>query len=122
MSITPEILQQAFQKGKSQHGGKKEDYFAPLYLSEKSGRPLEEVFRFCSFKKNTSGIDAYYIDREAGNLYLYLFRWTEQPEAFKDAYQHLIHKGMEQIFHESSFDPSPDPLPSRLKMDLQEFQ
>lgn len=122
MAITLEEIQQAQIQFKSKYDGNKEDYFAALYLSEKFGKPAEHVILNCAFGNNDYGIDAYYIDKETRNLYLYQFKWSDNYELFKATYKRLISCGIEYIFGDPVIDSSINPVISRLKVELQEYQ
>ena len=72
MAITVESLTETYHKYKSKFYGQKEDYFAPLFIAEKFDRRVETILPNCVFgKNNDEGIDAYFIDKDARNLYLY---------------------------------------------------
>ena len=118
MAISIDQINEAYRAFKTKYDGTKQDYFAPLYLSEKFTVSIESVISKCSFVKNSIGIDAYYIDTETRILYLYLFKWSENHELFKDSYKNLIDNGIEVIFgnkeHESNI------LISRIKRELKE--
>src|SRR4051812_37723676 len=122
MAITNEQLQSAFARPQSKQGGRKEDYFPALYLAEKFSKPLEDVLGYCSFGKNPYGFEAYYVDRETRNLYLYLFRWSDNYEQFKEGYKTLIENGIEKIFTDDATLQYGNSMFSRLKMDLQEYR
>ena len=97
MAITPERLTETFQKYKSKYYGKPEDYFAPLYISDKFDRPLEAVIGNCAFGHNDAGFTAYHIEKGARNLYLYIFNWSDDYEQFKVPFKRLIKTGIENI-------------------------
>lgn len=122
MAITLERLTEAFLQYKSKYDGTKEDYFAALYLSDKFERPIESVLANCAYGNNDYGFDAYYIDRDTRNLYLYQFKWSGNYELFKDSYKRIINFGIERIFGDPYIDSSVNSLISRLRIDLQEFQ
>jgi hypothetical protein len=122
MAISVERLNETLLKYKAKYDGCKEDYFAALYLSDKFEKPLLKTLDYCAFGNNDYGIDAYYIDRETRNLYLYQFKWSDNYELFKETYKRLIRNGIEQIFGNPNVDSSINPIISRLKLDLQEFQ
>lgn len=122
MAITQELLDETFKKYKSKHEGKKEDYFAALYIVEKHDKKLEDVFQYCVFGNNDYGFDGYYIDREAKNLYLYQFKWSENHEQFKGSYERLIKDGMEMIFGNPFQDSNLNPTIRKLKYELDEYK
>jgi hypothetical protein len=104
------------------HKGCKEDYFACLYLTKKFRTQVQEIARQCSFGNNDYGIDAYHIDREGRNLYLYQFKWSEQHHLFKESLDRLAKDGMEMIFGNALQDPEKNELLRNLKADLYEHQ
>ena len=121
MSITLERLTETYLKYKSKHYGHKEDYFAPLFIADKFDRKVEAVLPYCSIGKNEEGIEAYYIERGAKNLYLYHFEWGENFELFKDAYKRLVKDGVETIFGNGSTAYT-GKLTTQLKMELEEYK
>ena len=121
MAITPERLTETFQKYKSKYYGKPEDYFAPLYISDKFDRPLEAVIGNCAFGHNDAGFTAYHIEKGARNLYLYIFNWSDDYELFKVPFKRLIKTGIENIFGDDRTAPE-SPLIAKLKYSLEEYQ
>lgn len=122
MSITINRLSEAFTTFKNRYGGNREDYFPALFISDKFGKPTEAVLDHCAFGPRGSGIDAYYIDKEAKNLYLYQFKWSDNHELFKDAYRQLIKDGIENIFSDRPAMAGDPPLIGKIKLDLEEFK
>jgi hypothetical protein len=122
MAITQEKLNETFNLFKTKFEGKKEDYFAPLYIADKHDKKLEDVFEFSVFGNNDYGIDGYYIDRDARNLYLYQFKWSENHEQFKGSYERLIKDGMEMIFGNPLQDSNLNPTIRKLKYELEEYK
>jgi hypothetical protein len=118
MKITEEKLAETCKKFKEQYGGRKEDYFAPLFLAEEHGKNIEDVLSNCSFGSYDYGIDAYYIDKEAKNLYLYQFKWSEKYEGFKESFKRLIDEGIERIFGNPLANPKVSELILKLKRDV----
>lgn len=98
MGVTKEDLDRTYAAFKSKHGGLKEDYFAALYLAEQFGRRFEDVAHQVAFGNNDFGIDAFYLDREARNLYLYQFKWSENHHLFKESLQRVARDGIDRIF------------------------
>ena len=122
MAITQDRLTETFIQLKSKHGGLKEDYFAPLFISDKFEKPIESIIDYCAFGNNDYGIDAYYIDKESKNLYLYQFKWSDNYELFKETYKRLIKDGVERIFGDPFTDSQINSVIPRLKLDLQEYK
>lgn len=122
MAITLDRLTETYTKFKPKYEGVKEDYFAPLFISDKFEKPIETILDYCAFGKNDYGIDAYYIDKEAKNLYLYQFKWSDNYELFKETYKRLIKDGIERIFGDPNTDSSINKLIPKLKLDLEEYK
>ncbi|MFN9494596.1 MAG: PDDEXK nuclease domain-containing protein, partial [Bacteroidota bacterium] len=107
---------------KSKYGGLKEDYFTPLFISDKFERPIETIIDNCAFGNNDYGIDGYYIDKESKNLYLYQFKWSDNYELFKETYKRLIKDGVERIFGDPLTDSFINKVVPKLKLELQEYK
>ncbi len=122
MAITQDKLTETYTQLKSKHGGLKEDYFAPLFISDKFEKPIESIIDYCAFGNNDYGIDGYYIDKESKNLYLYQFKWSDNHELFKETYKRLIKDGIERIFGNPYTDSQINSVIPRLKLDLQEYK
>jgi len=122
MPITLDRLKETFNQFKSKHEGMKEDYFAPLFISDKFEKPIESVLSNCAFGNNDYGIDGYYIDIETKNLYLYQFKWSDNYELFKETYKRLIKDGIERIFGDTFIDSSANQVIPRIKLELQEYK
>jgi hypothetical protein len=122
MAITPEMLTATFNKYKVKYEGRKEDYFSPLYIANKFEKPIESVLDHCAYGNNDYGFDGYHIEKDAKNLYLYQFKWSENHELFKESYKRLIKDGIERIFGDPLTDSSINSLIPRLKLDLQEYR
>ncbi|WFU25126.1 AIPR family protein [Bradyrhizobium sp. CB1717] len=99
MGITNRDLDQAYELYKTQYGGRREDYFALLYLTREFDRIPEQVARHIAFGKDaTEGVNAFHVDPNRRNLYLYQFQWSAQQQSFKEPLRHLAREGMERIF------------------------
>jgi hypothetical protein len=102
------------------HGGHKEDYFAFLYMKRKFKVEPEEVAHQIAFGNNDYGIDAYYIDRQARNLYLFQFKWTESHGQFRDSMVRLAESGLPRVFGNPNQDPAQNEFLRYLAQDLRE--
>lgn len=100
--------------------GCKEDYFACLYLKNKFRCSVSELAPRIAFGGNDYGLDAYYVDREAKNLYLYQFKWSESHNLFKDSLDRLAKDGMQRIFGNPFADPTANELLNTLRAELSE--
>jgi len=102
------------------YGGRKEDYFALLYLTRKFKVDVDEIAHQVAFGGNDYGIDAYFVDRDARNLYLYQFKWSEDHSQFKQSMERLAKDGFARVFGSTSQDPIQNDVLSYLKNDLRE--
>jgi hypothetical protein len=100
--------------------GRREDYFALLYLTKKFGVEPEEISHQVCFGNNDYGIDAYYLNLPARNLYLYQFKWSEDHMQFRPSMERLAQDGIERIFGAETQDPKKADLLSYLRRDLEE--
>lgn len=99
MGITYRDLEQAYAQHKAQYGGSKEDYFALLYLTREFEKSPDQVARHIAFGKDVAeGINAFHVDANRRNLYLFQFQFKKQYQAFQEPLRRLAHEGMERIF------------------------
>ena len=119
MKITQKDLDQAYVDYSETHHGSKEDYFALVYLIRKFKLSAEEAVLQIAFGGNDYGFDAFHFDREARNLYLYQFKWSENPGLFKASFTRLIAAGMDAVFG-SPADPSENPVLVQLREIIRE--
>jgi len=115
-------LDQLFVDLRDTYGGMKEDYFALLYLQRKFKCDIESFAHQVAFGGNDYGIDAYYVDRAARNLYLLQFKWSEDHNLFKESIDRLIKDGIETIFGNPQTDASRNEYLRYLKADIRECQ
>lgn len=115
-------LDQLYTDWSEKYGGKKEDYFALLYMGKKFKVEVEDTAKRVAFNGNDYGIDGYFVDREGRNLYLFQFKWSENHNLFKESLDRLAKDGMERIFGKVSPDPEKNPLLTQLSAELYESQ
>jgi len=96
--ITQREIDETYKTYKKYYEGRREDYFALLYLSKKFNLSLEEAASYIAFGGNDYGVDAFYFVEEKRNLYLYQFKWSVDHMLFKSSFQRLIKDGLEKIF------------------------
>lgn len=125
MSITKkdsQELDQLYSDYSDKYQGRKEDYFALIYLTKKFKCQIEDVAHQVAFGGNDYGLDAYFVDREGRNLYLLQFKWSENHNLFKDSLERLAKDGMERIFGNPLQDAMQNEYLRYLKADLREHQ
>jgi hypothetical protein len=115
-----QALDHAYAEFKGKYEGRKEDYFALLYLCKRFKVDAHETAHRIAFKGNDYGLDAYYVDHEARNLYLYQFKWSESFDQFKDSMIRLRDSGINHIFGNAFPDDLENDLLKYLKKDLKE--
>lgn len=113
-------LDQIYSERKSKFGGRKEDYFAFLYICRKFKCSPEDIGNQVAFGGNDYGLDAFYLDRPSFNLYLYQFKWAENHNLFKGSMERLAKDGMQRIFGVGMPDPYKNELLNRLRGELSE--
>ena len=105
------------------HNGRKEDCFALLYLSRKFKREMEEVAHQVAWGGNDYGLDGYFIDPDAKNLYLFQFKWSEDHHQFKGSMERLAKDGLARIFGAATTqDSTHNDVLSYLRRDLREYK
>ncbi len=123
MPITPKDkkdLEALYNEYGKQYGGHKNDYFALLYLKRRFKVEPQEVANQVAFGGNDYGIDAYYIDREARNLYLFQFKWSEEHNQFLPSMERLAKDGMKRMFGSAPPDAKQNEYLQVLAHDLDE--
>lgn len=106
MQVTKHDLDKAFSSYKSWGLKKKEDFFSVLFLSKEFEKSPQDLKGFIADSENSSGLNAFYFDKEKKNFYLYSFHWSENSRVFKSSFQQLIQHGMESIFSKSEIKDS----------------
>jgi len=120
--ITDQLIDQTYSDLRSVHGGVREDYFGLLYLEKEFKLSREEAAIQNAFGGNDYGIDGFHIDPQRRNLYLFQFKWSTSSDLFKQSLTRLIESGMNQIFGNTSFDQSKNPMLFQLRNRLYENQ
>lgn len=121
MGIPSKDLDQAYAQYNKQFGGKKEDYFPLLYLAQSFDKTPDQVAHCIAFGNDRrEGINAFYVDANRRNLYLFQFQWSTNPQSFKEPLRKLAREGVQRIF---GADPDkPDALLTELRARLHEDQ
>ncbi len=115
-------IDQCYADHSDTYHGRKEDYFALVYLTKKFKCRIEDVAHQVAFGGNDYGLDAYYVDREGRNLYLLQFKWSENHNLFKESLERLTKDGLERIFGNPLQDAMQNEYLRYLKADLREHQ
>lgn len=72
--------------------------FALLYLENEYKLKREEASQRIFWGHNDYGVDAFHVDPQLKNLYLFQFRWSQAPILFRVPYQRLVEVGMDRVF------------------------
>lgn len=104
MSITEKAIDQLFSDHRSIYGGVRNDYFAPLYLVQEHDINLDRALMQTTFGGRDYGFDAFNFDRGNHNLYLYQFKWSDDPSSFKESYRRMLDDGLNRLFIGSTQD------------------
>jgi hypothetical protein len=115
-------LDDLFATHKGTYAGRREDYFAPLYLTRKFKVEVSEIAHQVAFGGNDYGIDAYFIDKDAHNLYLYQFKWSEDHGQFKGSMERLAKDGLGRVFGSPHQDAEQNDVLVYLKKALKEHR
>jgi AIPR protein len=122
MAILQKNLEDAFAKHSRRFGGLKEDYFALLYIMEEFGLSAEKAYQKVAFGGNDYGIDAFHVDSDRHNLFLYQFKWSKSHAQFEGSFKRLIQEGIERVFGNPKQDPTQNQVIVNLKSSLLENQ
>lgn len=121
-TIDQQRLDSLYAEYCNRYGGCKEDYFSLLYLTRKFKVDVDEIAHQIAFGGNDYGIDAYFIDRDARNLYLFQFKWSEDHGQFKASMERLAKDGLVRVFGNPKQDAAQNDLVTYLKKDLKELR
>ena len=102
--ITDQSVDQLHSEFRNTYGGVRNDYFAPLFLMHEHGIDLDHALMQTTFGGRDYGFDAFHFNSENHNLYLYQFKWTEDPGGFKESYRRMLDAGLDRIFVGSTQD------------------
>ena len=104
------------------YSGRREDFFALLYLMKKFNISADEAASHVCFGGNECAIDAFYFDKTTRNLYLFQFKWSEDHLLFKRSFEKLILLGIDRVFGHSLWHESQSPLLIKLMSCISENQ
>src|ERR1017187_4606258 len=96
MTITSQLIDQAYADHRAVLGGVREDYFGLLYLEREHKVPRERALNQVAFGGNDYGLDGFHFDEERRNLYLFQFKYSDSHSLFKGSLQRLIAEGVDR--------------------------
>jgi hypothetical protein len=99
-----------------------DNIFALLYLEQEFKLVREKASRQVFWGRNEYGVDAFHVDPQLKNLYLYQFKWSKAPVLFRVSYQRLIEVGMDRIFGAEPPGIQPDQFFLQLKGQMLNYQ
>lgn len=125
MTLTPGLelqIEGLYQSLKPIYGGQRADYFLLLYLSKRFRLSVQDIGHQVSFGSHDLGIDGYYIDRDARNLYLYQGKFSEDHHLFAESMDRMANVGLEVIFGTAGHPSVRNDMLEHLSKDLREFR
>jgi hypothetical protein len=117
-----QALHNLYNEYKEKYRGCPQDYFPIHYIKRRHKAEIEEFAHQVAFGGNDYGIDAYYIDAKAGNLYLYQAKWSTNHSLFVKSFERLTEHGMARIFGNAKQDSKQNDMLVHLARDLEEFR
>ena len=120
--FTQRQLDQCFSDQGAQFRGRKEDYFAVLYLAQRFSIKGKEAAKSVTFGGFDYGIDAYYLDNNFQNLYLYQFKWPSSVIQMAHSVHRLIDKGLDAVVGSDPAETNRNEIIDRLRADIRERQ
>jgi len=115
VSITQEQVDATLRSFSSTPGAVADNAFALLYLEQEFKVPRETAPRQVAWGRNELGVDAFHLDPQLKNLYLFQFKWSKAPILFRIPYQRLIEVGMDRVFGADPPGLEPDQFLIQLK-------
>ncbi|HJT24714.1 MAG TPA: AIPR family protein [bacterium] len=79
-------------------GAVSDNAFALLYLEKEFKATREQAAQEIFWGRNEYGVDAFHIDPQLKNLYLFQFRWSQAQILFRVPFQRLVDVGMDRVF------------------------
>lgn len=115
-------INEAYRGLSGQLKGRKDDYFALLYLMKKFNITLEEATSHICFGGNDCAVDAFYHDKAVRDLYLFQFRCSRDHLLFRQSFERMLLVGINRVFGHSLREENQNPLISRLLTCISENQ
>ena len=116
--MTAEEIEKIYHELSPTYHGRKEGYFGVAYIAKRFNIPAEHAATFINFEGENHGIDGFYHDESDNSLYLFVFRWSDDPMAFKDALDSLGKDGMYKLFFSTSRLAGDGQILTSIKNDL----
>jgi len=104
LKITNQAIDQLHSEHRGNHGGVRNDYFAPLFLMQEHGIDLDRALMQTTFGGRDYGFDSFHFNQDNHNLYLYQFKWSDDPSSFKESYRRMLDAGIDRVFVGSAQD------------------
>ncbi len=115
-------INEAYRGLSGQLKGRKDDYFALLYLMKKFNITLEEATSHICFGGNDCAVDAFYLYGAERALYLFQFRCSRDHLLFRESFERMLLVGINRIFGHALQEENQNPLISRLSTCISENQ
>ena len=75
-----------------------DNVFALLYLEREYKVQKEQALQQIAWGRSEFGLDAFHVDPQLKNLYLFQFRWSQAQILFRVPFQRLVEVGMDRVF------------------------
>ncbi|HTC21048.1 MAG TPA: AIPR family protein [bacterium] len=75
-----------------------DNILALFYLEREFKVPQEKAIQQIAWGRSEFGLDAFHIDPQLKNLYLFQFRWSQAQILFRVPFQRLVEVGMDRVF------------------------
>jgi hypothetical protein len=98
MTITSQMIDQAYSDHRAVAGGVRNDYFGLVYLEREHKVPREKALNHVSFGGNDYGVDGFHFDEDKRNLYLFQFKCSNSYTQFQGSLKRLVQDGLDRIF------------------------
>jgi hypothetical protein len=99
-----------------------DNVFALLYLEQEFNVPRDKSPQQVFWGRSDYGIDAFHIDPQLKNLYLFQFKWSEAQIMFRVPFQRLVEVGMDRAFGQDPPGLQPDQFILQLKSQMLNYQ
>jgi hypothetical protein len=121
-AITQDQIESTLLSFQETPGVVSDNAFALLYLEQEFKISREQATQQVFWGRNEYGIDAFHIDPQLKNLYLFQFKWSKAPILFRVSFQRIIEVGMEMVFGAEPPGIQSDQFLLRLKSQMLNYQ